>query len=390
MKFKLILINLFVTLISIYTPLFFFSFYKFLSNPKSNVSEKNFNLEIEAVKNGYLPLFYPDQILKNENVPQSYPIGTLPLTPTYLCDEGYGLITFKSDRFGLRNKDNNWNNIMNKSNIFIVGDSFAQGACVPEESSITNQLEESTKKNIINMGTASNGPYEYKAIIKLMLENIIKNSKENNTAILIFYANDDLPINQKKQNLLDSKNSIISIKLNGDVVPKAKYVKDINKYIKENYPTTKDELIREIRKNYLNNLKDVNSFKHTGFYYIVSLFPIRRALRIVLTKLPQKNFIQNTERPSMQAIESLANNCVNLCKPIVAYIPPSNYWTRYLKANNFKKKLKNISNNYGIRFIDGEEVIDRNDITDYAPEAEHLSLKGYKKFTDLIKKNLNN
>ena len=91
----------------------------------------------------------------------------------------------------------------------------------------------------------------------------------------------------------------------------------------------------------------------------------------------------------MQAIELLANNCINLCKPIVAYIPPSNYWTRYLNANNFKKELKNISNKFDILFIDGEEVIDRNNIKDYAPEAEHLSLKGYKKIADLIKKNLN-
>ena len=72
------------------------------------------NLEISAVNNGYMPIFYPDQILKNENIPESYPVGTLPL-PLLIYDEGYGLITYKSDRFGLRNKDNNWNNIMNKS-----------------------------------------------------------------------------------------------------------------------------------------------------------------------------------------------------------------------------------------------------------------------------------
>ena len=387
MKSRLILINCIIAVTSIYTPLFFYSFFKFLSSSENSYYEKSLNLEISAVNNGYMPIFYPDQILKNENIPESYPVGTLPFTSTYLCDEGYGLITYKSDRFGLRNKDKNWNNIMNKSNIFIIGDSFAHGACVPQEFTINNQLEESTKQNILNMATASNGPYEHKAVIKLMLKPIIKNSKKNNTAILIFYPNDDLPLNQKRQNLLDSENSIVSIKMNGDVLPKLKYVKDINKFIKDNYPTTKKEIIREIQEN---GKKRLDSFKHSAFYYIVSLFPIRRAIRVVLTELPLINFRQTTERPSMQAVELLAENCRDLCKPIVAYIPPSNYWTRYLNADNFKKKLKNISNKYGIIFIDGEEVLDRNNIKDYAPESEHLSLEGYKKFADLIKKNVIN
>ena len=52
------------------------------------------------------------------------------------------------------------------------------------------------------------------------------------------------------------------------------------------------------------------------------------------------------------------------------------------------KKLKNISNKYGIIFIDGEEVLDRNNIKDYAPES-NLSLKVIRSF-DLIKKNVIN
>ena len=220
-------------------PLFFYSFYKFLFN-KNTIYEESLNLEIEAVKDGYFPLFYPDLILKIENIPESYPIGTLPLTPTYFCDEGYGLITYKSDRFGLRNNDNKWNNVIYKSNIFIIGDSFAQGACVPQYSTITNHLEKSTKQNTINMATGANGPYEYKAVIKLILETIIKNSTKNNTAILIFYPNDDLGLDQKRQNLLDATKSVATIKSNGDIVPKEKYVNDIFNFIEDNFPTSKN------------------------------------------------------------------------------------------------------------------------------------------------------
>lgn len=385
MKFKSTLINLLITFTSIYLPLFFFSFFKFLSTPKNSFYEESLNLEIAAVENGYLPIFYPDQILKNKNIPESYPIGTLPLTPSYFCNEGYGLITFISDRFGLRNNDKNWNNVMNKSNIFIIGDSFAQGACVQDDFTITNYLEENTRKNIINMATGANGPYEYKAVIKTLLKPIIKNSENSNTAILIFYPNDDLPFNRKREDLLNSANSIVKFKSNGEIVANEKYINDLFDFITNFYPNTKKEIIKEIKKGGEERL---NSFKYSSLYNIISLLPVRRSLRAVLTKFPLLNQSKNTTSPSIQAIEFLANICIDVCKPVVTYIPPSNYWTRYLNADNFKKDLRNISNKNGILFIDGEEVINRNNIKDYAPEAEHLSLEGYKKIADLIKKSL--
>ena len=58
------------------------------------------------------------------------PIGTHPIENILYCDEGYGLIKYKSDRFGLRNNDSNWDNILKHEAIFLVGDSFTHGACV--------------------------------------------------------------------------------------------------------------------------------------------------------------------------------------------------------------------------------------------------------------------
>ena len=59
-----------------------------------------------------------------------FPIGSLPYQDSYYCDEGYGLVTFETDRFGLRNKDEKWDNLFDQSNIFVLGDSFTHGACV--------------------------------------------------------------------------------------------------------------------------------------------------------------------------------------------------------------------------------------------------------------------
>ena len=37
-----------------------------------------------------------------------------------------------------------------------------------------------------------------------------------------------------------------------------------------------------------------------------------------------------------------------------------------------------------IQFIDGEKVINKDNPKDYAPKGAHLSVEGYKKFSDLI------
>ena len=61
------------------------------------------------------------KLFQNRKIPKQYPIGSLPFTSTYDCDEGYGLIKYKSDRFGLRNNDENWKVINKKSNLFLIG-----------------------------------------------------------------------------------------------------------------------------------------------------------------------------------------------------------------------------------------------------------------------------
>ena len=62
----------------------------------------------------------------------------------------------------------------------------------------------------------------------------------------------------------------------------------------------------------------------------------------------------------------------------------------HLRHVSYKKELKVTSELYGIRFIDGEEVIDKNNLKDYAPKGPHLSLNGYEKLSNLIIKKIQN
>ena len=117
-----------------------------------------------------MPTFFPSQNRK----PIVYPIGSLPNENSYLCDEGYGLIKYRTDRFGLRNQDKKWNNTLSKNNIFLIGDSFVHGDCVKNNKTMAEKIEELTNTNTINLGMGGNGPYEYMAIMKSIVDPILK------------------------------------------------------------------------------------------------------------------------------------------------------------------------------------------------------------------------
>jgi len=108
--------------------------------------------------------------------------------------------------------------------------------------------------------------------------------------------------------------------------------------------------------------------------------------------LEQEYFDLDYVSPSERSINLLAKICKNNCDPYVLIIPPSTYWNPPLSSGKlyikYKEKLKKFSNKNGIKFIDAEEVIDRNDINNYAPIGAHLSLEGNKKLADLISDNL--
>jgi len=387
MKFKKTFINLALTLSSIYIPLLTFSafdytqyYFKKHSNYKTENHEKEL---ISAVQDGYIPTFLPNNFFNQQKIPKTYLIGSLPNTQSFFCDEGYGLIKYKTDRFGLRNLDQKWDKFANGSNIFLIGDSFTHGACLPDEKLISSHIEVSTKKNTFNLGMAGNSPYEYIAILKSLVRPLINESNKDNKVIIIFYSNDNLPVNDKKEQLLSSVKSIFNMSNKNSPNLTIDYRKNINFFIKDNYPTTQKKIISELnrKKNYFNK---------NFFYTIASLFNIRRRIGLSGLNYLSLSSQLSENSPSLRSISLLSESCQNPCKPYVAYIPSSSYWDPHPYNKNYKKELKKIAHKFSIPFIDGEEVIDSNNLSDYAPKGPHLSIKGYKKFADLISKKIKN
>ena len=193
MRTKEIILNCFLVFISTTASLLSISLFFEITSIRSTISriERKKSLEIDypakikSAANGYSPLYFPEDTRKHFFGSRYYPIGTLPHTQTFYCNEGYGLITFKSDRFGLRNNDEDWDEIRNKGATFFIGDSFTQGACVDKEFVVTDLFSNLLNANALNLGTSSNNPYEYMALLKNVVRPIISSHLGKNFSIIL-------------------------------------------------------------------------------------------------------------------------------------------------------------------------------------------------------------
>ena len=384
MNLKNIFTNLCLTLTSIYIPLVITSSYDyFYINEVSKILNKRVREEdipqkISAIKAGISPSLTPNYFFKNNHNLNIYPIGSIPLQKTFRCNEGYGLITYKTDRFGLRNDDKKWEKVMKERNIFVIGDSFAHGSCVRNSLTIPFLIEKSKNINTINLASAGNDPYDYKAILKSIVSPILINSNNKNTVILIFYANDDIGNNIKKEKMISEISPIVKFS--------SKTIETSESY-KINFTSLIQNNNKNSRRNLILNLK----FKS------ISTYPLIRILTLVDLKNRIKQFVQssisknnNLEEPilgnsiSEESISLRSDVCNKDCFPIVAYIPNSTFWNPMNSSKKYKLELKRISKKMGITFIDGESVIEKDNMNDYAPKGGHLSENGYKKISNLL------
>lgn len=83
--------------------------------------------------------------------PTLLPLAGLPNRPTYLCREADGDITYQADEHGFHNPE--W---VNEPDIALLGDSFIQGHCVPEEKQLASLLRANGTK-VLNLGLRGSG-----------------------------------------------------------------------------------------------------------------------------------------------------------------------------------------------------------------------------------------
>ena len=350
--------------------------------------EEDLPQKISAVKLGFTQNIFPDLLFRFKNTPEFYPVGSLPFQKIIACNEGYGMINVSHDRFGLRNQDEKWRDVLEKSNIFVLGDSFTYGACVEDNFTIPSNIQKYTKINSINLGQGANSSYENAAILKSLIDPIIKKSNHKNTVVLIFddYDGENHSIfrNNEKRNLLLKTSSIVSVSNQNQISPSSRYLGNLRKFVKRNIKTTEEIKRGLIEESKYPNKTFSKTFKNSSFYYTLTLIPLRDSIKSLMTKSYHK-----------ESIKLLADICKNKCKPVVAYIPNSDYWkiydnsVKYFNFNTYKMDLKNTSKKFGIKFIDGSKVINKNSDSNYSPKGFHLSIEGYKKISTQIANEIN-
>jgi len=83
------------------------------------------------------------------------PLASIPDVTTVYCNEGGRFLIFRSDEMGFNNPAGTWSR--NDADIVVVGDSFAQGACVPQGQGMTDRLR-ATHSSLVNLGMGGTGP----------------------------------------------------------------------------------------------------------------------------------------------------------------------------------------------------------------------------------------
>lgn len=308
----------------------------------------------QAIREGYVPALYPYLL---DSLDLEYPlIAGQPFTDTYFCNEGYGLIKYHSDRFGFRNQDKLWDLVPSH---IMIGDSFVHGACVSDQKTLPSQLSAQIKDTVLNLGFGANHPSHYFAYAHLFIPLL-----KPKTVYLIFYPNDNGVFNQSA---IEKKYIIEKQKL----------------FAKTELALIDPQRFQEMAKIALSVLSPPTN-KHntrpkktlvTRLYQSLA----RHAFLPNLLKLilPQASDFQRTAH-TLRETHDLC--MIHGCKMIVGFIPNHIDAQPDHRAEHYGYQIKALTQELGVSFIDGREILDRQQgSVDYAIKGHHLSPLGYQK-----------
>lgn len=335
---------------------------------------------IELKQEGFLPVVNPNSLLKNQKnskIESWFPLAGKSNSKTYLsCDEGYGVVNYKSDRFGFRNNDENWDKIFKENSTVFIGDSFIHGYCVNSNNTIPKTYEKLSGKLTFNLGMGNNNPYNYIATIKYLIEPLIKNGAMINEIYLIFYTNDNVNINhftEKKllggSSLIKENNEKNNFNLELSHMHNQKALSAIKNVIDIEKSTPLPSFLEPFRLNLINFKANLQLSNLKNYIILIS----------------ERNKKSGIERdysyssPTFKALKYLKEICTGVCVPKVGVIPNSKNWNSDLEAENYMRYLKKMSKKIEIDFVDISLVLDNNSMADYAPGGGHLSNEGYQK-----------
>lgn len=341
--------------------------------------EEDFPQREAAIRDGYMGLIFPDVIERYKSfraIATKY--GIAPLAPhpnslLYYCNEGYGLITYRSDRFGFRNPDEKWEE--GAIDYVLMGDSYTQGACVADDQNLAGILGRNAKT--LNLGVGGNSPIHYAATAKTFIPRI-----KPKIAIMVFNAgdNDDEGDGSLYYQFFFKREAayfdVRSERLT------------LNEKIKNFYRET-ESIVRNYHGANGDSV-DPLDFADRGSLLarLVRYFSLPN-IRMKLGLLDTNSIRITTDLPfsSRLAIDTLAGTCERTgCRPVVTYMPHSEFWRPDPRSAQYLRHLREYAARSGITFIDNTSTVVAIGGRAYARKGSHFSPEGY----ELVGKNIEN
>lgn len=301
-----------------------------IDNKKKN---KNFVINIS-----------PFNYLKFNNL-QIFPLSGISNSETVNCNENGYFSTFKSDRYGFNNPDNEWDS--KNIDFMIVGDSFVFGSCVNRPNDISSVLRKLSKKTVLNLGYDGNGPLiEYATLREYMSKNV-------KSVIWFYYEENDLAAETNGLEL-ELKNNYLAQYLNDRNFSQnlTNRQSEVNKLALSLFDRFKDNELKKL--NHSSKIKK-NDFLNLKIIKILRLDYLRK---IVLKS--EKVFTISRPKPNNDFIKiiKLTKDLMikNNSKLYFVYLPEFNRYNVNYDDSSYLK-IKKIINKLNISFIDIHKLV---------------------------------
>ena len=307
--------------------------------------------------------FVNSDFSSDKKSPNIFPFAGLPNTDTIYCNELGYWADYKSDRYGFNNPDYVWDEV--EHSVMLVGDSFAQGACVARDRTIASRMRAKlVGDNIISLGVGGTGPL----LTHRVLEHFGPRIKPK-IVFWLFYEGNDLHINIPIEVgfLVDEEGSTI-LKSN-----------DWNTEAIGYYKSYINSLIESSRRT------DRQSTEVRGMKFSDTLKLIRVRDHLGLTSCPRKGSGVLEFRRVLQQGSNLIKSLG--AKLEVIYLPASgssngcDFFDGGKSSSWIKKAVRAVTTETGVGFSDFSEV--------FKPEfssapGKHYTEEGYNALADFL------
>lgn len=293
------------------------------------------------------------------------PLGAQPSTPLVYCNEGAGLVTYTSDRFGFRNANAAWD--VPELSIALLGDSFVHGACVAEPDTMAARLAVAGH-TVLSLGTSGNNALMHAAVARAYLPAL-----RPRHAVMVFYANDNEDEEHSPLRPLALPEVPDYVVRDGvRLLPGAAYQRLAALWV---------DAEAEAQRQYARARAGPAALAGT------TTEPRRLPKWLALATL---RAVAGTAYlrwrdgalpwSSRLAIDTLASQCRQAgCQPVLVYIPNSHFWRPDPRADGYRQALRAYAaQKYpDMAWIDPSPDLAALGLAAYAPMGPHLSATGY-------------